>query len=473
MELTLTSPSGMGGLIGAGGYDFQERFIAYRLPKWIHSLDFIHLVNEGTGDVDVRFDSRRIHVQVKNHNITPAEFKEIIKTFHGFDRSKVGSYQEFILAAPSFSKDLQPILSSLVRIRNMQPFYDGEKDVGPEKADLRKRLSELGLTNEADFVFEKVFFDEASVILERDEVAAAMFARELQKFQPYSEFTGKECDRAFSAILRKLGAERGRPIDRRVFEGTIADALASKSGKPDAILLDVHNWTSEVYAPAANHVLDWSEYFDRAERKVPDAAKWKETLLPKLRQLATEVQRNTSTRRIELRGKCCLSTGIAIGATFPDVGSWHFEIPQTNQASWTSNSVPNRSYPAIFTETDGEAQADAIAFVLNVTSGIGRDVGKFLSRAGIRIKAVVEIAPRIGPASLAISGSEEAVAFAYAARDSLKAALAKHDVSETHLFFCGPFGLSVFIGQKLTSIGLVHVYEYQNPGYIHAFTLKT
>lgn len=40
-------------------------------------------------------------------------------------------------------------------------------------------------------------------------------------------------------------------------------------------------------------------------------------------------------------------------------------------------------------------------------------------------------------------------------------------------FICGPFALSVFLGQKLSSLGLVHVYEYQSPGYTLSFSLKT
>jgi hypothetical protein len=39
-------------------------------------------------------------------------------------------------------------------------------------------------------------------------------------------------------------------------------------------------------------------------------------------------------------------------------------------------------------------------------------------------------------------------------------------LNRTRLFFYGPFSLAVFLGQQLTSVGEVQLFEYQDPGYV-------
>jgi hypothetical protein len=41
------------------------------------------------------------------------------------------------------------------------------------------------------------------------------------------------------------------------------------------------------------------------------------------------------------------------------------------------------------------------------------------------------------------------------------------------LFFFGPFALAVFLGQQLTAVGQIQLFEYQDPGYVPSCTLRT
>ena len=65
------------------------------------------------------------------------------------------------------------------------------------------------------------------------------------------------------------------------------------------------------------------------------------------------------------------------------------------------------------------------------------------------------------------------MAFAQAVREALGQSLKKYDVRKTRLFFYGPFALAVFLGQHLTSVGEIQLFEYQDPGYVPSCTLKT
>jgi len=72
------------------------------------------------------------------------------------------------------------------------------------------------------------------------------------------------------------------------------------------------------------------------------------------------------------------------------------------------------------------------------------------------------------PGSQSIGGSEDACAFAQAVRERLGEIIKSHRIRHTRLFFYGPFALSVFLGQQLTSVGEVQLFEYQDPGYVRA-----
>jgi len=72
-----------------------------------------------------------------------------------------------------------------------------------------------------------------------------------------------------------------------------------------------------------------------------------------------------------------------------------------------------------------------------------------------------------------IHGAGDAIAFAQAVRENLGHILKKYNLRKIRLFFYGPFALSVFLGQHLTSVGQIQLFEYQDPGYVPSCTLRT
>ena len=241
--------------------------------------------------------------------------------------------------------------------------------------------------------------------------------------------------------------------------------------------LVIHNWTSEKFDLKADYILDWSSLFNRKTRLVPDQQVWNEKLLPALERLRKNIAESTAERFIRFRGKCCISTGIAMGAIFPGNGSWVFEVLQPI-APWRSDVMPEAKYQLKINEVtsdffDPDPNGNSIALVLSVTADATTDVTNYIRDNSLPVKAIIAVEPSVGCGSLSIPNNKEAVSFALAARDALKKALTNYKVSSTHLFFNGTLALAIFFGQKLTSIGRVQLYEFKDPGYVPSCTLKT
>src|SRR5665213_2602031 len=96
---SLFSPASMGGITAGKGFDFQARYAACHVPVWLLEAAFHQLFYEGTGDIDIRYQesgqSSRIHIQVKDHDVTPAEFKDVVAQLRKLDADMPGAYRCF------------------------------------------------------------------------------------------------------------------------------------------------------------------------------------------------------------------------------------------------------------------------------------------------------------------------------------------------------------------------------------------
>src|ERR1700676_1544342 len=142
---SLLAPETMGGLVAGKGFDFQTRYAACHLPLWLLEAAFHQLFFEGTGDIDIRYTeagkSSRIHIQVKDHDVTPGEFKSVIEQFNQLDSAHPDTYKCFTVVCPSLSATLRPIETALRRFRGAKPFYDDKPEaLAPSKQELDERL---------------------------------------------------------------------------------------------------------------------------------------------------------------------------------------------------------------------------------------------------------------------------------------------------------------------------------------------
>jgi hypothetical protein len=219
--------------------------------------------------------------------------------------------------------------------------------------------------------------------------------------------------------------------------------------------------------------LDWSTHFDRSARRVPAASVWETELVPQLNDLKTRIQAAGAVRTIRFRGKCALSTGVALGATFPTVGGWTFEILQpTSKDPWRSDAKPTANYAMQEEIIEGDANGPDLVLGLNIRGDGRDDVLRYIRTSGPIPSAYVFLAPPTQGAQ-SIRGPEDAVAMAIAVREHLGVLLKARNLRRTRLFVFGPLGLAVFLGQQLTSVGQVQLFEYQDPGYVPSALLRT
>jgi SMODS-associated and fused to various effectors sensor domain len=249
----------------------------------------------------------------------------------------------------------------------------------------------------------------------------------------------------------------------------VASGIASEK----KMTLWLQNWTSEIFDPAADYALDWSAHFDRPTRKVPSPETWNNELIPQLEVLKKKIVKDRKERLIRFRGKCALSSGVALGAVFPTVGGWAFEIPQPPaKDDWRSDAPPASPYDLHEEILEGSPEGSDIVLGLNIRGDGRQDILKYIESTANPPRIFAFMSPPSQGAQ-SISGAGEAVAFGQAVREHLGHLLKKYGLRKTRIFFYGPFALAVFLGQQLTSVGEIQLFEYQDPGYVLTCSLKT
>jgi len=475
---SLLSAQAMGGINAGKGFDFQTRYAACRIPVWLLEAAFHQLLFEGTGDIDVRYTenekSSRIHIQVKDHDVQPAELREVIEQFRQMDADLPKTYKCFTLVCPSLSPTIRSIETGLARLRGARAFYDDSPDaLAPTKQELDARLRDAGLADSIDFIHAKVHFDIGHGDMHHDDRALGQFVNHLLSHPDYAERVRAVVLPAFAETLRLIGARKGNVIERGEIEKLIKDAVAAGIAEEKKLTLWLQNWTSETFDAPADYNLDWSQYFDRPTRKVPSPETWNTALLPALDALKKTILSERKERLIRFRGKCALSSGVALGAVFPTVGGWAFEIPQPPaKEDWRSDLPPTVPYTASVEVSEGSAEGIDTVLGLNIRGDGRQDIMKYVESTGTLPRIFMFISPPSQSAQ-SIRGAGDAVAFAQAVRENLGALLKKYNLRKTRLFFYGPFALSVFLGQQLTSVGEIQLFEYQDPGYIPSCSFKT
>jgi hypothetical protein len=475
---SLLSPEAMGGINAEKGFDFQTRYAACHVPVWLLEEFFHQLFFEGTGDIDIRYTeagkSSRIHIQVKDHDVTPGEFKSVIEQFIQLDSALPDTYKCFTVVCPSLSATLRPIETALRRYRGAKPFYDDKPGaLAPTKQELDERLREAGLGDYVDFIHSKVFIDVGHGYMHHDDHAIDLFIGRLLKHPDYADKVRAMVQPAFAEIMRGIGAKKGVVFERAEIETLLRAAVAAGIAGEKKITLWLQNWTSESFDPPADYSLDWSSHFDRATRRVPSPETWNKELIPELDALKKKLQAERKERLIRFRGKCALSSGVALGAAFPTVGGWAFEIPQPpSKEDWRSDAPDTNPYHLQVEVIDGSHGGPDIVLGLNIKGDGRQDIMRYVQSTGNPPRIFAFMSPPSQGAQ-SIKGAGDAVAFGQAVREKLGQLLKTHQLRKTRIFFYGPFALAVFLGQQLTSVGEIQLFEYQDPGYVPSCTLRT
>jgi hypothetical protein len=483
-QFSLLHPMATGGIIGGDGYTYQERYIVCHVPAWIKNPQFVRFMYEGTGDVDIVYndDNQHIydHVQVKDHQVTPKEFSEVVEGFIKINQATQNVYRRFILASPSLSRQVQSLSAALSRYKNALQLYskgDALRALQTTKEQLQQKIESLDLTAYTGFLLTKLEFDAGRLDFSDNNTCRDQFTVTLVEHPLYASYLTPLLKPVYSKLIEEVLAHRGKVMEAQKIHELIKTALLSAAQTTQDTVLHVHNWTAETYDPPATFELDWSLYFDRSTRTVPDATAWQNELIPQLQDVRRQIAKATPNRHIIFRGKCALTTGFALGIAFPEIGNWSFELLQYPQ-TWRSDAQRNKDYNLQYEEVDpgslsvvvGEYE---IAVIFNITGQALTEVAAYLKNNNIAVSKLILIAPSNIPGTLSIQDDSEAVSLASASKDIIKRMATKYNTKTTHLFYFGPLGLSIFIGQKLTSVGQIQFYEFQDPSYKPSCLIKT
>lgn len=327
---SLLSSDAMGGINAGKGFDFQTRYTVCHLPTWLQDGSFHQLFTEGTGDIDIRYlengKSRRKHIQTKDHDVAPAEFKELIGAFRKFDADMPDTYQEFRLACPSLSQQMRPVETGLARFRNAKPFYDDEPSaLAQTQHDVDERMRNVGLGDEdIAFIHDKVYIDVGYGDLAHDDRALDIFIGRMLGHPEFANKIRAMVLPAYAALSSKIGASKGVVLDKSSLETLLRSAVLADLSQEASVTLWVHNWTKEAFSPSADYELDWSQHFDRGSRKVQSPDAWTNDLVPQLDALRKQI----------MAAARCARYGCAENVPFP---------PASPSAQHSPQSVAGRS----------------------------------------------------------------------------------------------------------------------------------
>lgn len=439
---SLLSSDAMGGINAGKGFDFQTRFTACHVPVWLLEAAFNQLFYEGSGDIDIRYSeggkSSRIHIQVKDHDVTPAELKTVVEHFRELDSSLPGTYKCFTLVCPSLSATARPVETGLARYRNAKPYYDDTPEaLVPSKEELDQRLRKAGLGDHIDFIHAKVFIDVGHGDMHHDDRAIDLFIGRLLRHPAYADKLRAMVQPAFAEIMRAIGAKKGVVLERNEIEALLRAAVAAGITGEQKMTLWLQNWTSESFDVPADYALDWSGHFDRSTRRVPLPKKWDGQLIPELNALNKKILGERKERLIRFRGKCALSSGVALGSVFPTVGGWSFEIPQPPaKEAWRSDTPASAVYQLNVEVVEGAREGSDIVLGLNIRGDGRQDIVNYVRSSGNPPRIFAFMSPPSQGAQ-SIGGSGDAVAFAQAVRENLGRLLKKYALRQTRIFFMG------------------------------------
>lgn len=455
---SLLDPEARGGDTAEGGFAFQENMLVARVPAWLSREGFSEMVREALGDAEAKFfvpgaGEVREFVEYKDHQVAPAEFWQEIGRFQELDEGAPGAYQRFVLACPGVSRDVQPVVEALRRVRDPDSFYDGAEGVRASSFDaFVGALERAGHSREeAEFLFSKVY-------PETDAPEAEGLAREVfgvalkEQFPGTRRLSGDDVDRAFERLRSLVKARKNQPISRSELDSALWDGLPNAI-RPDRRPVRVVTATDPVDPLAAPElVFGWQEFFGGSERTYPPPEAWR-LMRAELDATKDWIVAAGRPRRIALGGSRRLSGSLCIGSAFPAVSGFALEMDYRGDI-WKTDEYGGPAYPWEV-ESVGAGQRGEIAVAVGILKNIRGDVLQFLEKQGRGAELRLVLT---GPE--AITGAAAANAAVGAAKEAVSRELSASGARVLHLFVAVPAPFGLFLGHRLNAVGEIQCYEW-------------
>jgi tetratricopeptide (TPR) repeat protein len=200
------------GLYGARGYEFERAYILSQLPDWLSSggLDFFQ--QELWSDLELFFESgSRWLIQIKNHTLELAEFRDVLTDFQRRHRQSNGQYEKYIIVSTAIAKSVQEIWNMLERWRAVN--HLDEAELVSTKAGFISKLREHNFSDLTDFLFEnaeKIQIDGAAGWVKDENLIRRMF---ISKLVTSYSISHPNAENFYLSIAEQLVTERGQRVE--------------------------------------------------------------------------------------------------------------------------------------------------------------------------------------------------------------------------------------------------------------------
>lgn len=234
-----------------------------------------------------------------------------------------------------------------------------------------------------------------------------------------------------------------------------------KPEEPVRVLFNAHAQADEGFRPGYPIQINWSRHFSH---RFASQETWNDRLIPALDVVVRSVRKSAPGRRLTVEGRATIASSLVLGHAFREVTdipiAWH---QKPCGSIWSLGECEAdcdvRAEPLRHLRIDAKDLAVFVCVTGNVEAAVNAttDLPKF--------RAVVCIRPTGGSARCDLRSPGEAT---WVARTIAKAIRdARHElrtIERTHLFFAGPAGLAMLVGQQINAVGPVQTYEHMQTG---------
>lgn len=451
-----------GGDIGEGGINFQADVVLSMIPRWLRMEGFTSMVRESMGDAEAKFFApghgyKKEFIEVKDHQINPAEFWQEIERFKQMEQGVDGEFQWFTLASAGLHKDLHPLANSLRRIRDPYDFYEDSQIFKNSYDDYRARVTGLGKTGEdADFLFRKVLIL-GDLSLARD-TGKALFKHSLNENLPYHrDFSDRTLDEIYTELSTFVRGRRNQTVTRNEIEASLRARIPAQF-QPSVFPIRVHTAINDIETDADSTALrfEWSEFFAGENRNYPTPEDWNEQMIEELLETKKWILERRSTRRIFLTGNRRLSTSLAIGSIFSAVAGFSVEMQQRAEQvfSTDSHAAPETPDYQIQSQRLGNEKGDRLTVSIGIIRNIVPEVDEYLQKQGL------DDLPRLHiKGDAPITSPQQANLVTGKIKNLISENVVRSGAKQIDLFIASPAFLALFLGHRLNATAPVQCYE--------------
>lgn len=224
--------------------------------------------------------------------------------------------------------------------------------------------------------------------------------------------------------------------------------------------------------------IDWSHLYPPTGGRLPDNGIGATLLLPPLQRLIAAIAQEWREPRVQVIPHCHPSLALATGFALRRGSGFDLEVlDHASGARQIGPARPDAPITGLWAESLSEPHATScdIALAIGVSREIVADAANTLTDQGIDIGALLSLTPPGGPSNAALSMDDRNSfhRLAVAALQRVIDLQSRRGVGVIHLFLAVPGTLAVLLGQQLTNVGTVQVYDFDNDRrrYTPVFTL--